>query len=91
MKMINKEVELTFIFLEDLRGKGKIKDKTTDLENNILKEFEQLQKAVPQEFKEMIEDTKGKILCILSDIEKEYFELGVLLAETMETITSEGE
>ncbi|MGL5593494.1 MAG: hypothetical protein ACRCX7_08930 [Cetobacterium sp.] len=88
---MDKETKIAFEFLEDLRGKGKIKDKTTDLENNISKEFEQLQKVVPQEFKKMIEDTKGKIFCILSDIEKEYFELGVLLAETMETITSEGE
>lgn len=88
---MDKETKIAFEFLEDLRGKRKIKDKTTDLENNISKEFEQLQKVVPQEFKEMIEDTKSKIFCILSDIEKEYFELGVLLAETMETITSEGE
>lgn len=87
---MDKETKIAFEFLEDLRGKGKIKDKTTDLESNISKELEQLQKAVPQEFKEVIEDTKGKIFCILSDIKKEYFELGVLSVETMETITSEG-
>lgn len=48
---MDKETKIAFEFLEDLRGKGKIKDKTTDLENNISKEFEQLQKVIPQEFK----------------------------------------
>lgn len=85
------EIKIAFGFLEDLRGKRKIKDKTTDLENNISKEFEELQNTIPQEFKGTIEDIKGKIFCILSDVEKEYFELGVLFAESLETVKSEVE
>lgn len=88
---MDKETKIAFEFLEDLRGKRKIKDKTTDLENNILKEFERLEKAVPQEFKELIERIKGEVICILFDIKKEYFELGSLFAESMETLESEGE
>ena len=85
------ETKIAFEFLEDLRGKGKIKDKTTDLENNISKEFEEIRKVIPQESKNIINDIEIKIFGIMLDVRKEYFELGVLFAESLETVKSEVE
>lgn len=88
---MDKKTKIAFEFLEDLRGQGKIKDKTTDIENNISKEFEEILKVIPQESKEIINDIENKIFGLVFDIKKEYFELGTLFAESMETLESEGE
>lgn len=88
MKMTNKEVELAFIFLEDLRGNKKIKDKIAELEQDIATEFEKLFKTIPMEFAELVDEVTSETYGKIENMKMEYFKLGILMSKSIETVES---